>query len=343
MIKNKMQTMLAIVALVLSLNLLPAYAQDAIDFPEIPAVDFSRVGRSGWQFLHLPTNARNAALANIKCGLTHNDVMAVFANPADLVNVSNINVGFSKFNYLADISYMTAAAAKNFNQWGTFGIQLASLSSGDMIRTENRPGTFGNERFTNLGTFDAGDLLVGLTYARTITDRFAIGGSVNYIEETLDDVKASNVGFDFGLYFKTGLKSLRFAIVGRNLGADQRFGGFDALYGLPIQVRMPMELFMGVGYDLLGGTKEDMHNLSAYLEATHPNDADERIHAAMEYNFNNMFFLRGGYRFNYDEIGMTLGGGAKIAMAGYHVNVDYAYLDYGRLDATHLFSFGFGL
>ena len=343
MIKYKTHAVVTIIALVLCVNLMPVNAQEAIDYPEIPAVDFSRVARSGWQFLHLPTTARNAAMANIKCGLVNNDAMAVFANPADLVDVENIDIGFSKFNYIADISYMTAAVARNFGQWGVFGIQFASLNSGDMIRTENRPGAFGNERYTNLGTFDAGDLLVGLSYARSITDRFSIGGNVNYIEETLDDVKASNIGFDFGLYFKTGFNSLRFAIVGRNLGADQRFGGFDELYGLPIDVRMPMELFMGIGYDFIGGTEDDMHNLSGYLEASHPNDEDERVHAALEYDLSKMFFLRGGYRFNYDEIGATFGGGINLQMAGYKVRVDYAYLDYGRLDATHLLTFGFGM
>jgi len=343
MIKYKTPTLMVIIALVLLVHQMPLFAQNALDFPEIPAIDFSRTARSGWQFLHLPTNARNAALANIKCGLNNNNAMAVFANPADLVNVKNIDIGFSKFNYIADVSFMTAAIAKNFEQWGVFGIQFASLSSGDMIRTENRPGRFGNERFTNLGTFDAGDLLIGVSYARTITDRFSIGANVNYIEETLDDVKASNISLDFGLYFKTGFKSLRFAIVGRNLGTDQRFGGFDELYGMPIQVRMPMELFMGIGYDFIGGKQNDMHNLSGYLEATHPNDADERVHTALEYNFNNLFFLRGGYRFNYDEVGATFGGGVNLEMAGYKLSVDYAYLDYGRLDVTHLFTLGFGL
>lgn len=343
MSKYKAFAVIMILGVILCSTFLPVYAQDAIDFPEIPAVDFSRVARSGWQFLHLPTSARSAALANIKCGLTHNDAMASFANPANLVDVKNLEMGFSNFNYLADISYMTGSVAKRFENIGVLGVQFASLSAGDMVRTENRPGEFGNERYVNLGTFDAGDLLVGLTFARQITDRFSIGASASYIEETLDDVKASNLGLDFGLYFKTGLKSLRFAIVGRNIGTDVRFGGFDELYGMPIDVRMPTELMMGVGYDFLGGTEDALHTLSGYLEATHPNDENERLHTALEYNLNQMLALRVGYRFNYDEIGLTAGAGINFNMAGYKAHLDYAYLDYGRLEATHLFSIGFGM
>lgn len=343
MLKYKTHVIFLMIVLLLCISQTSVVAQEAIDYPEIPAIEFSRVARSGWQFLHLPTNARNAAIANIKCGLTDGDAMSVFANPANLVNVENFDIGFSKFSYIADIQYMTLALAKNFNKWGVIGLQFASLNTGDMIRTENRPGTFGNERYTNLGTFDAGDMLIGLSYAHKITEQFSLGGSVNYITETLDDVKASNIGYDFGLYFKTGFRSLRFSIVGRNIGADQRFGGFDELYGMPIEVRMPLEVFLGVGYDLIGGTEDDMHTMSTYLEATHPNDADERVHAAFEYGFDNLLFLRGGYRFNYDELGLTLGGGLKMKMAGTTIRVDYAYLDYGLLNTTHLFTIGFGM
>jgi len=342
MFNNKIFTVIILLGVILS-GMLPVSAQEAIDFPEIPAIDFSRVARSGWQFLHLPTSARNAALANIKCGLTQNDAMASFANPANLVDVPNLQMGFSKLNYIADISYMTGSIARRFENIGVVGVQFASLSAGDMVRTENRPGDFGNERYVDLGTFDAGDLLVGLTFARQITDRFSVGVSANYIEETLDDVKASNLDFDFGLYFKTGLRSLRFAIVGRNIGSDVRFGGFDQLYGMPIEVRMPTELLMGLGYDFLGGTKDALHTLSGYLEATHPNDANQRLHTALEYNFNQLFALRAGYRFNYDEVALTAGAGLNFNMAGYHAHLDYAFLDYGRLEATHLFSIGFGM
>ena len=39
--------------------------------------DFERVGQSGFQFLHLPTNARSAALAGIG-GLSNNDASPMF-------------------------------------------------------------------------------------------------------------------------------------------------------------------------------------------------------------------------------------------------------------------------
>ena len=48
--------------------------------------------------------------------------------------------------------------------------------------------------------------------------------------------------------------------------------------------------------------------------------------------------LRGGYKFNYDTEGLTLGAGLKLKGLG----VDYSYCSYGEyLSAVHRFSLSF--
>jgi hypothetical protein len=312
---------------------------------EVNPPKFERVGQTGWQFLHLPTVARNASMAGVISGLKNNDVMSVFANPANLVDVKNMDAGFTKINYFADISYMTAAVAKNFGSWGVFGLCFASLDVGDMIRTENiyNEDLGITERSGDLETFSAGDLQFGLSYARTVTDRLSIGGNVSYIQETLDQTKVKNWNVDFGVHFKTGFRSLRFSLVARNFGADKEFTGFTEIYGVPQSVRMPLDYRLGVGYDIIEQKDDGLHALSAYLEGIHVNDGPERVHVALEYTFMKTFSLRGGYKFNYDEQGLTVGGGINFDMNGVTGRIDYAYLDYGRLTSVHLFTLGFGL
>jgi hypothetical protein len=328
---------------IIGVTLLPAQTPRP-PLVEVNPSNFERVGQTGWQFLHLPTVARNASLAGIISGMKYNDVMSVFANPANLVDIENVDAGFTKINYVADISYMTAAVAKNFGTWGVFGLSFASLDVGDMIRTENVYNADINltERSGDLGTFTAGDLLIGLSYARNVTDRLSIGGNVSYIQETLDKTKVKNWNVDFGVYFKTGFRSLRFSLVARNFGADKEFTGFTEIYGLPQSVRMPLDFRMGVGYDIIEKKEDDLHELSVYLEGVHVNDGPERVHTALEYTFMDMFSLRGGYKFNYDEQGLTLGGGLHYNMKNVTGRIDYAYLDYGRLDSVHMFTLGFG-
>jgi len=302
--------------------------------------DFNRVGQTGWQFLHLPTSARSAALADIKSGLTENNVSAIFNNPANLVDVKNIDISVTKINYVADIAYLTAAVAKNFGKWGNFGLFFANLDIGDMYRTENvyNESIGLTERSGDLGTFTAGDVMIGLSYARMITDKLSIGGNISYIEEKLDDTKVKNWNTDYGIYYRTGFRSLRLSMVARNFGPDTEFVGFTQLYGLPQSVRMPIDFRAGIGYDIIEPKTDSPHKLSAFLEGVHPNDGPERIHAALEYGLMEVLMLRGGYKFNYDEQGLTLGTGINFSMGGMTGQIDYAYLDYGRLTNVHLFS-----
>jgi len=319
------------------------YAQERQDNGINPP-PFERVGQTGWQFLHLPTVARNAALAGIKSGLTNNNASSIFSNPANLVDVKAVDVTFSKLNYLADISYTTVAVVKNFGELGVFGLSFANFDVGTMYRTEN---VYNDElgitqRSGDLGTFTAGDILIGFSYARLMTDRLSIGGNLSYIQEKLDDVTSKNLNVDFGIFFRTGFHSLRLSILARNLGPDKKFLGFTELYGLPQSVRMPIDFRMGIAYDLLEGINGSPHKLTAFFEGVHPNDGPERIHTALEYNFLKIFSLRAGYKFNYDEQGLTLGGGLNFDMSGIRGRIDYAYLDFGRLKSVHLFTMGFG-
>lgn len=305
--------------------------------------DFERVGQSGFQFLHLPTNARSAALAGIG-GLSDNDASAAFNNPAKLVDIPNFDVSFSMLDYVADITYNTVAVAKNFGKLGVFGVHFATLDAGTLYRTENieDPNLGITSRSGDLGTFDAGDILYGISYAKNITDKLSIGANIGQIQENLDDTDVKNTFVDFGLFFNTGFRSLTISMIARNFGSDAEFTGFTELYGIPQSVRMPLDFRLGVSYDIIEKSDDDnIHFLTGYLEGSHPNDSRERIHAAVEYTLMDMFTVRGGYKFNYDEQGLTLGGGINYTMGKITGRVDYAYLDYGLLSSVHLITVGF--
>ena len=314
-------------------------AQTPVDpISTIDPPDFNRTGQAGWQFLHLPTNARSAALAGIMNGPQNNTVSALFNNPANLVDVENIDADFTQITYVAGINYMTAAVGKSLGATGTFAVYFANLRTADMYRTENSldANTGITVRSADLGTFTAGDLMMGVSFARRITDRLSVGGNVSRIEEDLADLKVSNTNFDFGLFYETGFNSLRVSMVARNFGPDAEFTGFTDLYGLPQSVRMPVNFRVGVGYDF-------GENLSAFAEGVHPNDGPERFHLAAEYKVMGMLALRGGYKMGYDEQGLTFGGGVDFNMGNMNGRVDYAYLDYGTLSSDQVVTIGVSL
>ncbi|MCI0513058.1 hypothetical protein L0128_07605, partial [candidate division KSB1 bacterium] len=83
------------------------------------------------------------------------------------------------------------------------------------------------------------------------------------------------------------------------------------------------------------------HRVTVVVEGEHPNDGVEKVNLGLDYSFMEMFTLRGGYRFNYDVQGLTLGLGFRYASSHYSGQVNYAYVDFGNLKQVHLISLGF--
>ena len=330
------------------------WAQDR-EYPEIdqgihPA-PFEQVGNSGWQFLKLPTNARFAASGGITTVLSHGDAASALANPASIADVENIGVALNQMNYVVDTDYLSGGIVKNFGNWGFVGFNFVYLNYGDMVRTSienltDEQGQYTGQaelRLDGLGTFGAHDLAFGVSYARQITDRLQVGGTLRYISESIDDASSSNISFDIGTVYYTGLKTLRLAMVGRNFGPDAEFVTWNERIAYPpTKVYMPMQFQLGMAIDILEGGEANDHLWTIAAEFVHPNDGPEKVNVGTEYSFMNLLMLRGGYRFNYDEEGMTLGGGISVSMANsLDFLINYAYLDVGRFDTVHMFSAGF--
>ncbi len=316
----------------------------------IPPQDFNRVGQAGFQFLKLPTNARQAGMGGINSSLGNGDASSSFTNPASIVDVANMNVTLSHVRWFADINYTSAAAVRYFEGIGSIGVNLLFLDYGDMPRTENRPillegePTGRSEVLTDLGTVTANDLAIGVSFARRITDRLHFGVNAKYISETLDDARVGAWAVDIGTVFYTGIRSLRVTMVGRNIGPDTQIAAFDERIGYePADIRMPVNFSFGAAYDVLEGGTGSPHLWTLAAEFVHPNDGPEKVNLGTEYSFRNLMILRGGYRFNYDEEGLTLGAGLNVTLSGYELSMGYAYWEFGRLGATHVISLGFSL
>ncbi len=76
-------------------------------------------------------------------------------------------------------------------------------------------------------------------------------------------------------------------------------------------------------------------------EAKHPNDNSQQYSFGSEYTWNEIVAVRAGYKLEYEEEGLTLGGGLNLTPTkGTMLVVDYAWSDFGRLESVHRFSFG---
>jgi len=312
----------------------------------VHGLDYSRVGRSGFQFLKLPTTARFAAVGGAGTALGFGDAGSALGNPACITDVDNMDAFFSSMTWIADIQYSSAAFVKTFPRLGSFGLSFINVDYGDMERTEHvmqfdQDGESTGKTLPgyNLGTFSGGDIAVGLSYARDVTDRLKFGMSARYVYETLDDAGAGVWSIDVGTIYYTGFKTLRIAMLGQHFGPDAEFLGYDEQIGIPAQsVRLPQQLRIGAAMDVLEAREDNPHRVTLSCEFVNPNDGPEKINLGTEYELYNFISLRGGYRFNYDEESFTAGAAIKIVTDGLRVNLSYAYADFGRLNSVNMFS-----
>ncbi|GAF83739.1 unnamed protein product, partial [marine sediment metagenome] len=76
------------------------------------------------------------------------------------------------------------------------------------------------------------------------------------------------------------------------------------------------------------------------LDATHPNDAPERVNFGLEYSLSEILMLRVGYRMNYDLGNITFGAGLRLSLPPLDlVVIDFAVIPmelFGNVTRTSL-------
>jgi len=294
------------------------------------AQDFKKTATSGFVFLEIPVTARTASLGEASIALSDLNSSSVFNNPGALGFVSNTHsLSLSYSPWIADIK--NYASSYSFSsEIGAFGIGFLMFDYGDMPRTTIAGG---QKAYNVLGKFTANSSAIGLTYSKMLTDRFSFGVTVKYVNEKIDVYSASNILFDGGVIYYTGLSSLRIAASIQNFGVDTKF--------INDKFRMPAILRLGAAADVIGGKSAD-YTVTLLAEANHASDADERLSVGSEISWKNMLYLRGGYKFFYDEETYSFGFGLRSHFS-MPVEVDFAYSAYGRLGNISRFTIHLGL
>ena len=294
------------------------------------AQDFKKNATSGFVFLELPVNARSAALGEASITLSDMNASGVFSNPAALGFTNQTHSFSASYSpWIAEIKHYASSYAFK-SDLGVFAVGIIAMDFGSMQKTKR---ITGQRVFEVLGTFDANAVAASLNYSKMLTDRFSFGVSFKYVKESIDIYSADNILFDAGMLYFTGLGSLRIGAVMQNFGTDAKY--------INDPFKMPSVFKLGLAVEILGSTDSD-YRVTALAEALHPNDGDERVSTGLEFSWQNMVSLRGGYKFFYDEETYSLGVGLSPQFS-IPVTIDFAYSDYGRLGNILRFSLQLGL
>jgi len=295
--------------------------------------DFKKNGTSGFTFLEVPVSARSAALAENSIALSDLNAEAMFSNPAALgVMKQQHNIFISYAGYIADIKHYAASYAYNAGAFGVFGVSIVQMDFGDITKT-TIPTDPSQGLYQTMGTYNANSFALGLSYGKQLTDKFSFGVTFKYVKETIDIFEASNLLFDGGILYYTGLSSLRIAATIQHFGVDAKF--------VNQTFKMPALFKLGAAMEVYGNYESD-YRVTALVEALHPTDGNERVNLGTEFCWKNIISLRGGYKFFTDEDTYSFGVGINPQLP-LPMMLDFAYSDYGRLGNVLRFSFQLGL
>lgn len=308
---------------------------------------FAKVGIVGGQFLKLGSSAGTLAMGSASTAVV-NDATALFWNPSGITTIENTSATLTHMSLFAGISYETGAVAKQFGNLGTFGLSFGYLTSGEMDIT-----TYEMQEGTG-ETFAYSDMMVGLSWAKPLTDRFVFGGTVKLIREDYgiqDDIQGDNIiaqsfAFDLGTQYRTQFNSLRMGISLQNFGPESRpVGKYADIIGFDSKTQqylrdeeeqfsaypLPMTFRAGVAYDVMNSVTQ---KLTLATDVIAPSDNVQRLNLGAEYSLFNTLFIRGGYIYNADAANLSAGLGFQLA----GIRIDYAYMDYGILNSIQAFS-----
>jgi hypothetical protein len=308
-----------------------------------------KLAQTGMKFLAVSMDARASAMGDAQIAVSNNSV-AMFYNPSTMARFDKfVNFSVGQLSWIADINYLYGSFALRpaQGQWGVFGVTFQNVDYGALqgtIRAE------GEQGYLDIGEFTPSAYALGFGYAKSLTDRFSVGGHAKYVFQNLvggltgfdnqqasegSDFNKSVWAFDFGVIYATGFKSLNLGMSLKNFSEEIKY--------VNESFQLPLIFEIGVSMDIndLMQMNPEQHQFLVAIDATHPRDWAEQIDLGVEYIFMKTFSLRMGYSAPRDEQNMHFGAGFQQGFQSFGMNIDYAYTPFGVFEDVHRISFQF--
>ncbi len=320
------------------------------------AGDIARKGTTGAEQLLIPVGARGIAAGGSFLSFI-SGVESIYYNPAGLAKGPSTDIMFSYMSFLADIGVSYFAIGQQIGDFGTIGFSFKTFDFGNIpVTTNESPDGTGS-------TYSPVFLTIGLTYSRLLTDRISVGTNIKLISEKIMSASATGVAVDVGVQYRF-TESISLGATIKNIGTNMSYQGDDLSVKTEIpntglgyspgtyqvitedfQIPSYMELSIGYQYTI---NQYNKINLASNFVAN--NSFEDNINFGLEYNFNDMFFVRGGYNYALEQssesiYSFTIGAGINYKVGDeWGFTFDYAYRDVKEFPtANHIFTVGISL
>jgi hypothetical protein len=305
----------------------------------LAAQQFGQVGTSGAQLLKLNFDPRASGLGNAATSIVNN-AAAVYTNVAGLEGIQKGDIAFTYSPWFAGISMVSIVGAYRLENIGVIGVQATGFSTNEEITTIEMENGTGQ-------TYSIQNVVLGLSFARHITEKLVIGAQAKYIRESYFDHSTSGLAFDLGSNYDLGFSGAHLAMTLQNFGPDldPLSGSYNDYSDGNNQkgfLRTPLPVTFRASFSL-EPIVADAYRVRVIADLIHPNDNIEHYCIGSEVLLYNLVALRGGLKLNYDDERFAFGVGIKGSqLLGQDVRFDYSYEQFKTLPSIQKLSLGIG-
>lgn len=279
--------------------------------------DDTKAGTSVLPYLKIPVGARAGGMGAFG-GSAESEPMVYFWNPARIPLVEGYQGQFSHTEYLGEWRHEGASVILPAPYIGQLGIGFHGLFA--------TPFEGARDMEEEPQDLRAMDYALGVAWGFEAWERrLYLGAKLNWLHSQLAYVKGDGYGIDVAASWAMPFGSWGSAVV-QNV-AD----GFSYRSGTDAQEKLPTLLRLGYGYS---DTSSQWAWQFGYSKS---NDAFQRLHAGLEWNWQSRYFMRSGYEWDLHNPelgwmrGLSLGAGLKISTLG----IDYSIRSLGNLGLVH--------
>ena len=305
------------------------------------------IGKYAGEFMAIGVGGRPLGMGGAYVAVV-NDVTAGYYNPAGLARINYPQITLmhdARFGNLENYDYVGVAIP--FDNDMSFGLSIMRLAIDGIPDTRNALYDANGNGVLNINEdrldyskiteFSNQDWAFYLTFAKRQAENFNYGVNIKIIRRTIAEYSAWGVGFDAGawyspmekLYLGANLQDITTTMVAWSTGRNELITP-TAKVGGAYEV------------NFLGGVITPALDLDIRFENRqfasmfHVGPISFDTHVGLEYNFKNIFAIRGGYN---DVKQFTIGAGIKLPK----LNIDYSFAKFSgsadeTLDNTHRIS-----
>lgn len=288
---------------------------------------YAGLGTTGAAFSRIEVGARPIAMGGA-FGTVLGDVNSLYYNPAGIGRISGLELLSTYGMWFLKSYYGYVGVAKSVPGLNSaVGFSAMYLGVGD-IPGYNAIGEE-TENYRSVG------MVMGLTWALNLGNSVSIGVTGKRISEEIEDESASAYDVDAGIRFAIG-PGLVFGGAVQNILRSE-IKHISEGYPMARNVRAGVGYMLGnsllVGADLVVAELADFNMSSESMMMS--------MRFGGEYVYSNILSARAGYNMPVGEdildffSGLSFGGGLKHE----GMQLDYAFVPFGDLPATHRFSF----